>query len=297
MASVSKLGTLFSGVAAAAVMWGGLANADEITPYIGATSTDAFLSTQNGTASPVVTYDIAMPATACMGGSAACIEQFTVTGGYTGSNDVTWAQTTGSVNQVITWGTSNGNYSPVEADAQLGDVGYYPLDTTGNASQVNGGSILASTSSVSLGSNGTWDGTIPYIGVNSGTTSDGQTDSVYLYFSQPISGFAALFNYDPTYGDAPTISALANDGSLLGSDVITSVSGDPNGGAVYGFIYPTAAISYIQLTDAYAVMGNITVTYNESASTSTAVPEPVTLALLGSGLFGLGVIRRRSKSR
>ena len=256
MASVSKLGTLLSGVAAAAVMWGGLANADEITPYIGATSTDAFLSTQNGTASPVVTYDIAMPAMACMGGSAACTEQFTVGSGYTGSYDVTWAQTTGSVSQVITWGTSNGNFNPAEADAQLGDTGYFPLDTAGNTSQVNGGSILASTNSVTLG-----------------------------------------FNYDPTYGDTPTISALANDGSLLGSDVITSVSGDPNGGAVYGFIYPTAAISFIQLTDAYAVMGNITVTYNESASTSTAVPEPVTLALLGSGLIGLGVMRRRSKSR
>lgn len=48
-----------------------------------------------------------------------------------------------------------------------------------------------------------------------------------------------------------------------------------------------------QNTNAYA---EVTIQYNYSASTPVNAPEPTSLALLGAGLAGVGVIRRRRKA-
>ena len=203
---------------------------------------------------------------------------------------MTFQRTIGGIAQTITWGTSNVNASPVQAVSLDNGFGGFPLDTTGNATQVNGGSYFGWTGGLSLGGNGTWTAPPPLIGVNSDSSLDSQADSVYLYFSTPIAGFAALFNFNPDAFSTPTVSAYDANGSLVGNDSdIINFSGhttDHNVGILYGFLEPTALISMVVLSDANAVWTNLAITYGRPA------PEPISLALLGTGLVGLGVARR-----
>lgn len=156
-----------------------------------------------------------------------------------------------------------------------------------------------------FGANGTWNsGVGAYIAVNNSLNDpnygSGYSDSIFLYFSKPVAGFAALFNYNPAdAADTPSVTAydknLTTTGAS-GSDTVTlagfNAPGSTNKGFIYGFLDSTADIQIIQISDGFAAMAQLVVTYGD-ASTVAAVPEPITIALLGSGLLGLGLARRR----
>ncbi len=279
----------------------GVASADPIMGLNGTTSdsTAAYLKTANGTPGvSLVTYSVGMPAYTCAGGNAGCILDpgpgtFVGTG-YHGSIDQTWLQATGGIMQSITWGTTNGNLNPVRADTLNNGFDLFPLDGQGNPVALTGGSLLSWGSSYSLGDNGTWDGTTRFIGVNSDSNATTTLpDTVFLYFSTPIAGFSALFNFNPDAFTTATVSAFDATGTQipLNSNTIVGANVGTNTGVILGFLDAMPDISFIVLTDANAVMANVSITYGEPA------PEPITLALLGSGLAGLGLARRYRRSR
>ena len=97
-------------------------------------------------------------------------------------------------------------------------------------------------------------------------------------------------NYVPGSSTPTTIAVWDSLGNLIEpAFTLTFLTGGGNDtGAFYGFQESTANISYFTLTDNYIGITNLT------TGPSSSVPEPSSLLLIGSGLFGvIGYGRRR----
>jgi len=124
------------------------------------------------------------------------------------------------------------------------------------------------------------------------------TDDFSIVFSQPVSAFGFYGIDIGDFGGQLTLLLTAVGGAttLLSVGNIIGNGGDISGSVLYfGFVDPATvftSLSFGNNSGGLDVFGfdNMTIGVPEQLN----VPEPWTLGLLGSGLLGLGMVRRRA---
>ena len=137
------------------------------------------------------------------------------------------------------------------------------------------------------------------------SNASGGSGSIILAFATAVTGLGLDLQTKLSVAYTFTIAAFDSHNSLLGSasssGTSTGTSSASFGTAAFaGITSDLANISYVQLTSTNASSGfaiDTSLVYhnpiNQTSGGGTQTPEPGTLGLLGAGLAGLGLVRRR----
>ena len=190
--------------------------------------------------------------------------------------------------------------------------------SVGTASPFTAGAVLADTGSLAFSVGGA-NGTVREWVVSNASTAlcTGCLSFLYQVQVSPATNGVGVGRFAGSAYDAFTVDvthtsdAVATLGSVAGGFGANNADRDASGNTVgfnytsTGGIFPANA-SFLEMANTNATAfqsGSITVTSTTAASqslngfaprTSTGVPEPATILLLGSSLVALGVWRRRS---
>jgi hypothetical protein len=173
---------------------------------------------------------------------------------------------------------------PIQIGVAVGeDITVTGSPNTGLYTNFNGWGLIA---------NGTWGDGMTYISANDARPGD----LIFSFNDGPVSAVGGFMNHAPGRGSDLLISVLDEFMNVLESYNITTMAnivtpGGLNAGGFRGIDrLGQADISYFVVTGYVQVLDDLTFARAES------VPEPGTLALLGIGLFGMGLARRNKKS-
>jgi hypothetical protein len=150
-------------------------------------------------------------------------------------------------------------------------------------SSFTGGTVTASPSTVgdAIFLNGSFTGT------NTITFASPVVNPVFAIWSLGQPGLEASFNFNAT----PTFEA-GGPNSQFGGLPITVSGNSVNGREGNGVVQFTGTFSSLSWTNTFENFYGFTVGLNGPSGT-TPVPEPSTIALVGIGLAGIGLARRR----
>lgn len=149
-----------------------------------------------------------------------------------------------------------------------------------------------------LGGNGNWsDASGPGGRDGYAFTNVGDGSITFSFNSGPVSAVGGFINYAPGSGSEPvTLEALGLGGIVLElfnltNDAPISTPGATDDGAFRGIVRATADIVAFRLSNQFVLIDDLSFV----SGPRTAVPEPATTALLGLGLLGAGIARRRAR--
>ncbi len=198
----------------------------------------------------------------------------------------------GAANATLVTSIPDGNIISIPAvnyfgvEPQTFDSGNITWSATNASTQ--GSPVFGWDWGYGFGSNGTWVAPIIMVGLNEATSTYAVTDTMTFSFSAPVKAVGGFINYYPDGGDQPVISVYDASNTLIESATLNfSTGGDNNTGRFYGFSESNPSIKYFTLTDAYIGITDLTTTAN--------APEPASMILIGTGIAGISVMRRKKQ--